>query len=492
MHRPETARSLLFFMLVLIFLLFSVGCKNENGLTKNDKQNSTTVNSKMQQVNSPTNTSPAFDPRKIKVGDKIGSMAVASYERIRTELSNEGEYVAQAFIQFTGEAEVTGTFKRYPLEREYLDGEVVFQVDENQNFPQMKIRDTPEEYRPDEWIVLSLDDETKRKFGPPDSEGRATLVLTDYKIEYGPTEISDHAQLKKIVNIKRNNEAATKESSQGSKPIEIIGTPIKEQSFASIPFEKFGSSQFISTMEQKNNKKVLHFYVQGPEQTVELNYEPASPDSIHEVKAVSFKDVNGDGLKDIIIVVDYTTGFGYMGAIPISEILIFLQTDEGFVESKALEDQVSSASPYRMLDIPAALELLKSGSKSGASQFWARLASRDYILEGSDEYGGSTLTIEKVSGNSIIFSLSAFHVTGGDEGIKNGSVNIGELSSVTAYLSGTEMIYRDGDYELSISLNSPDTIYVRDNGVSRYGAGVQVNGEYGRERTPDSTKNGMR
>ncbi|MCM3269590.1 hypothetical protein [Paenibacillus elgii] len=104
MRRPETARSLLFFVLILLFLLaFSVGCKNEYGFTKNDEQNSTTINSKMRQANSPTDTSPAFDPRKIKVGDKIGSMAVVSYERIRTELSNEGEYVAQAFIQFTGE-----------------------------------------------------------------------------------------------------------------------------------------------------------------------------------------------------------------------------------------------------------------------------------------------------------------------------------------------------------------------------------------------------
>lgn len=263
-----------------------------------------------------------------------------------------------------------------------------------------------------------------------------------------------------------------------SNPVEIIGTPINNQSFASVPFEKVGNSEFISTIEKIDNKDRLHFYVKSPTTETELKYEPASPNSFYEMKAVAFKDVNADGWKDILIIADYTTGFGNMGAIPVSQLLIFTQTASGFAESKSLEEHVYSASPYRVLNIGTVLDLLKTDAKSGFSQAWSKLPLGAYDLDGSNKYRGSTVTIEKVNGEFITFSLSAFVVNGGDEGVEKGNVNIGDLKSVTANRSGSEMIYRDGDYELSISLISTEDFYLRDNGKPQFGLNVNVNGAY--------------
>ncbi|MFB6366116.1 hypothetical protein ACFCP7_18960 [Paenibacillus elgii] len=268
-------------MIVVVFLSTITGCVRDL-----DIQSSESLNVAVKSEN-PNEASPIFDPRKIEAGDKIGSMTVASYERIRTERSSEGEYVAQAFIQFTGEVEVTGAFKHYPLEREYLGGEIVFQVEENQNFPEMKIRNAPEEIRTDEWIVLSLDEETKRKFGPPGSEGKATLAISDYKIQYGPTEISDHAQLKKIVNLKINNETVAKESSRKAPKVKWLR------------FDSEGYPSERELIKKEYEKKIKEI-------------ERGDHGNVKEIEiAIAREDLNGDGKDEVVVALFHPYFSGY-------------------------------------------------------------------------------------------------------------------------------------------------------------------------------------
>jgi hypothetical protein len=261
-------------------------------------------------------------------------------------------------------------------------------------------------------------------------------------------------------------------------PSKRVGTPVDSQSFASVPFEKVGNSQFITTSDDRSGKAQLHFYIDGPKGEFELPYEPTEPDAYYEMKAVSFKDVNADNLKDILIIADYTTGFGYMGAIPVSQAIIFTQTETGFVEATSLEEHIEDASAYRELNMAAVLELLGTDPADGPAHAWAKLPVGEYELTDSTPNMGSNITIEKTDGRSMTFSLDAFHVTGGEEGLKKGSVHTGNLDSATTALADKEMIYREGDYELSITLITPDTFYMQDNGSPQFGANVSVNGTY--------------
>lgn len=260
----------------------------------------------------------------------------------------------------------------------------------------------------------------------------------------------------------------------------IVGVPIDDQSFSSVSFEKLGDVRFITTGENRDGKNRLRFYVASAKGTTELTYEPADPDAYYEMKAVAFKDADADGLKDIVIIADYTTGFGRMGAIPVSQVLIYTQMDEGFAENASLEERIASASPYRMLTVSAALALVNADAESAASEAWAQLPPGEYRIEGADEYDGSTLTIEQAAADAIVFSLEAFHVVGGEEGVKNGNVHVGNLDHVTATLAGGEMVYKDkdADYELALSLLSPGQLYLHGQGEPIYGANVNVDGPY--------------
>lgn len=255
----------------------------------------------------------------------------------------------------------------------------------------------------------------------------------------------------------------------------IIGDSLKDHSFQ-VNFENFGESEFISTAEKANGKRP-HFYFKKGDSVTELKYEPESPESFYSVSAVSFRDVSGDGKKDIIVIVDYTTGFGYMGAIPASQLIIFIQTKSGFIEDHSIEDRARSGVPYRILTIPDVMIGLKTDPKESVANAWQRLHLGTFVQEGSGELAGSTLTIKKASGDGLLFSLDAFYAPN-KEALKQGGVNIGTIESGKATPSNADMIFKDGKYELSFYMISSTDLYVRDNGEPYFGHNVNVNGIY--------------
>ncbi|WP_166242966.1 hypothetical protein [Paenibacillus turpanensis] len=254
----------------------------------------------------------------------------------------------------------------------------------------------------------------------------------------------------------------------------IIGKPLKEQSFQ-VNFENLGDTEFITTIETINGKDRPHFYLKKGDSVTELKYEPESPESFYTVSAVSFREING--VKDIIVILDYTTGFGQMGAIPVSQLLIFTQSDSGFVEQKDLEKRVRAGVPYRILTIDDVLTGLQTDPKESISKAWQRVKPGFYHLEGSNELAGSILTIEKTSGESLIFSIDAIYASS-KEAMESGGPNIGTIHSGKAVASNGDMVYRDGEFELTISLLSNKELYVRDNGKTYFGYNVNVTGRY--------------
>jgi hypothetical protein len=259
------------------------------------------------------------------------------------------------------------------------------------------------------------------------------------------------------------------------KPDPILGEKRKEHSFK-VSFENLGELEFITTEEKIDSRMRPHFYIKG-ETVTELMFELESPESYYTVSAVSFRDVSGDGKKDILVIADYVTGFGYMGAIPVSQVVIFKQTDSGFTRDSALEDKAQAGIPYRMVTVQDVLTGLNTAPEDSLIKAWMGLVSKEYASEGSNELAGSSLTIHSVSRDGVVFSLDA-HYASTKEALEMGAVNIGTIKSGKAVPSYSDMIYKDGEFELSLYLISNTDIYVRDNGKPYFGLNVSANGIY--------------
>ncbi|TYP74715.1 hypothetical protein [Paenibacillus methanolicus] len=259
----------------------------------------------------------------------------------------------------------------------------------------------------------------------------------------------------------------------------IVGETVKEQSFP-VEFELAGESEFITTAEDVDGRPKLHFYVKKADAVTELAYEPESPGAYYSVAAVAFRDVSGDDRKDIIILMEYVTGAGQMGTVPVSQLLLYKQTESGFVQDQALQEKARAGVPYRILTIQDVMTGLATEPSDSVPNAWKKLKSGDYELEGSDELQGSTVTVEKVAADRLQFRLDAFYAAD-EEAAERGGVNIGNIESGEATISGEDMVFRDGEFELTISLIANNKLYVSDNGVGYFGHNVWVHGEYERK-----------
>ncbi|CAG7659104.1 hypothetical protein ACFQI7_35940 [Paenibacillus allorhizosphaerae] len=254
----------------------------------------------------------------------------------------------------------------------------------------------------------------------------------------------------------------------------IIGDMLKEQSF-SVKFESLGDCEFVSTIEKKEDyKDQPHFYVNTSDTVSELKYELEWPAFLDSISAVSFRDVNGDGMKDIIVIVNFMTGAGQMGAIPFSKVLIFKQTESGFAEDKVIEKKARKGVPYRILSVQDVMIGLKTDLKDSVTNAWIRLQTGEYTT-GSNDLTAPTLVIKESTGDTVLFSLDS-----GYSSIKESTERgkISEIVSGRATTSYEEMIYKEGDYELSFYLINNSDLYVSDNGKSHLGQNVYVKGIY--------------
>ncbi|WP_349671856.1 hypothetical protein [Lacrimispora sp.] len=59
------------------------------------------------------------------------------------------------------------------------------------------------------------------------------------------------------------------------------------------------------------------------------------------VESVAFHDVNGDNLKDVIVIINYITGAGPQGMEPRPKARIFLADKKGFILAKDMTDDVN-------------------------------------------------------------------------------------------------------------------------------------------------------
>jgi hypothetical protein len=157
----------------------------------------------------------------------------------------------------------------------------------------------------------------------------------------------------------------------------MIGEPLKDQSFH-VDFDYFKGSEFITTIEDVDKVNGIDrplFYIKTGGKMSELKYEP--------------------DLSRLFYI-----GAGSLGSIPVSEVIIFKQTEAGFIVDTSIEQKAQDGVPYRMLSIQNVMIGLNTNPKNSERDAWRRLRSGTYKAE-----DGSTLTIEQSSGDDLSFGI---------------------------------------------------------------------------------------
>jgi hypothetical protein len=126
-----------------------------------------------------------FDARKAKEGDMVAGLKI-----IRVEVNSPEEEDYEAYVDFEGEVTVSGTFK-HNLNDEFLDHEISFRVDEESEDLLPKLAHDQRYV----WFMFMNHDEAEKALGAAGTEGKATVTIRNYSINYAHTEIWNTADL---------------------------------------------------------------------------------------------------------------------------------------------------------------------------------------------------------------------------------------------------------------------------------------------------------
>jgi len=128
------------------------------------------------------------------------------------------------------------------------------------------------------------------------------------------------------------------------------GKKIKEQSFK-VSFENFNNVEFAAYAEYSSSPPRVNLYLlKDGEVLYELpDYYGNKSWSFDEVIAVAFKDLNFDGLKDIIVMSNYITGMGPSGTEPFRVIDVYFQKENGFEQVNNISEGLNDPKNYENL-----------------------------------------------------------------------------------------------------------------------------------------------
>ncbi|WP_139491538.1 hypothetical protein [Brevibacillus dissolubilis] len=292
--------SITFLTITIVSSLMFLSACSSNPTVKSTPVEKVPANSPVKSAQ-PSNTIQAndFDPRTVKAGDQIASLVVASVETAPASSLNADSYVDAAKIQFDGEIKVKGTYRYHSLESETQSGKILFEVDRTESFPRMKLSDNPQMQRSDSIVLTFKKENEKQQFGPPGSEGEATLVLSNYQVRYSQTDEKDTADVSQIV-------AVTTTSQPDPRQDESQKTKQQEANWITFNSEKY---------EQEHNL-LNAFYQNELNETQEKGFD----------YSVAKEDLNDDGINELIVAIHHMY---FTGAQSNSYLVIF-----PFVEGK--------------------------------------------------------------------------------------------------------------------------------------------------------------
>jgi len=135
----------------------------------------------------------------------------------------------------------------------------------------------------------------------------------------------------------------------GQSKQEIIpeGKKIEEQSFE-VSFKNFGKVEFASYAQYQHSPPRLNLYLLKDGKVLyELpDYYGNKSWSFDDVIAVAFKDMNFDGLKDIVVMSNYITGIGRTGTEPFRVVDVYFQKENGFEQVNNISEGLNDPKNY--------------------------------------------------------------------------------------------------------------------------------------------------
>lgn len=111
----------------------------------------------------------------------------------------------------------------------------------------------------------------------------------------------------------------------------------------------------VSFYLMKDNKVVYSFPYYG-----ENNKTDQYAGLFDSVESVAFQDVNGDNLRDVIVIINYITGAGPQGMEPRPKVRIFLADKKDFILAKEMTDDVNDHVEEKDMSMDHILEYLKN------------------------------------------------------------------------------------------------------------------------------------
>lgn len=140
---------------------------------------------------------------------------------------------------------------------------------------------------------------------------------------------------------------------------------IEEQSF-DVKLNAWGGVRFVSYMPSyddtpledvsfvlvKDNQIVYHFPAYFENNSTGMGM-------FDRVEAVGFQDINGDGARDVIVIINYVTGAGPQGMLPRKTVRIFRAYDYGFIILEDLMNDIMKNIEESELSISAIYDYLE-------------------------------------------------------------------------------------------------------------------------------------
>lgn len=135
------------------------------------------------------------------------------------------------------------------------------------------------------------------------------------------------------------------------------GLQVIENQCFSVSLENYGKVKYISGLKREDANDIAVFYLIDGKNNVLYklpDFYGNKKGRFNNIRAVSFNDVNNDGLKDIVIIADYRVGSN-SSTTPISSI--YVQKDKTFINNENLDDKINASSNNK--DIASVLKYAK-------------------------------------------------------------------------------------------------------------------------------------
>ncbi len=138
------------------------------------------------------------------------------------------------------------------------------------------------------------------------------------------------------------------------------GLQVIENQCFSVNLENYGSVKLISGIKREDSNTNLNFYLVNDKNNVLYKFTDFYGNQkgmFNDIRAVSFVDVNNDGLKDIIIIAEYRTHISGSSSTPVTVCSIYFQKGKEFINDKNFDDRINSSSKNK--DIITVLKYAK-------------------------------------------------------------------------------------------------------------------------------------